>query len=114
VPFADLHITYALLGVTLLIRVGLALVQCVRHLLLQATSAEDAMEHLLHPPLASLPSTVDIFIHQALSMKLKDDDVRKQRIKMESQLKRRIQTRTISTNGSSGMQTTSISLPKAP
>lgn len=96
-----------------MIRVGLALVQCVRHLLLQATSEEVAMEYLLHPPLACLPSTADAFLTQALSMKLKDDDVRKQRIKMEAQLKRQTQSRALSTNNSSGMQTASISLPKA-
>ncbi|KAG2036347.1 RabGAP TBC [Suillus americanus] len=96
-------------GVTLLFRVGLALVQCMRHLLLQATSEEAAMEYLVHPPLACLPSTADAFLNQALMMKLKDDDVRKQRIKMEAQVKRQTQSRT---NGSSGMQTASISLPK--
>ncbi|KAG1730110.1 RabGAP TBC [Suillus paluster] len=100
-------------GVTLLFRVGLALVQCVRHLLLQATSEEAAMEYLVHPPLACLPSTADAFLNQALTMKLKDDDVRKQRVKMEAQLKRQTQSRTLSTNGPSGMQTASISLPKA-
>ncbi|OAX37425.1 RabGAP TBC [Rhizopogon vinicolor AM-OR11-026] len=99
-------------GVPLLIRVGLTLVQCVRHLILQATSEEVAMEYLLHPPLACLPSTADTFLNQALSMKLKDDDVRKQRIKMESRLKRQTQSRSLSTNAS-GMQTASISLPKA-
>lgn len=96
-------------GVTLLFRVGLALVQCVRHLLLQATSEEAAMEYLVHPPLACLPSTADAFLNQALMMKLRDDDVRKQRVKMEAQIKRQTQSRT---NGSSGMQTTAISLPK--
>lgn len=96
-------------GVTVLFRVGLALIQCVRHLLLQATSEEAAMEYLVHPPLACLPSTADAFLNQVLMMKLKDDDVRKQRIKMEAQVKRQTQSRT---NGSSGMQIASISLPK--
>ncbi|KAH7905445.1 RabGAP TBC [Hygrophoropsis aurantiaca] len=100
-------------GVTFLFRVGLALTQCVRHLLLQATSEEAALEYLAHPPLACLPSTADAFISQALSMKLKDDDVRKQRVKMEAQVKRQTQVRTLSTNGVSGMQTASISLPKS-
>lgn len=104
--FRRIHI---LLVVTVLFRVGLALVQCVRHLLLQATSEEAAMEYLVHPPLACLPSTADAFLNQVLMMKLKDDDVRKQRIKMEAQVKRQTQSRT---NGSSGMQIASISLPK--
>ncbi|KAH7920391.1 RabGAP TBC [Leucogyrophana mollusca] len=100
-------------GVTFLFRVGLALVQCVRHLILQATSEEAALEYLTHPPLACLPSSADAFLALTLSMKLKDDDVRKQRIKMEAQVKRQTQVRTLSTNGISGMQTASISLPKS-
>jgi len=111
--FSVLRSIHVLLGVTLLIRVGLTLIQCVRHLLLQATSEDVAMEYLLHPPPACLPSMADAFLNQALSMKLKDDDVRKQRIKMESRLKRQTQSRTLSTNGPSGMQIASISLPKA-
>ncbi|EGO22771.1 hypothetical protein SERLADRAFT_393378 [Serpula lacrymans var. lacrymans S7.9] len=98
-------------GVTFLFRVAMVLIQCCRHLLLQSTSEASALEHLSRPPLACLPSNADAFLALTMSMKLKDDDVRKQRIKMEAQVKRHTQTRASSASGS-GVQTTSISLPK--
>ncbi|KAF9220361.1 RabGAP TBC [Gyrodon lividus] len=97
-------------GMSYLFRIGLVVINCVRHLLLQATSEEAALEYLIHPPLACLPSATELF-SLASNVKLKDDDIRKQRVKMEQQLKRTTQARP--PNGVSNMQTASISLPKA-
>ncbi|KIJ63979.1 hypothetical protein HYDPIDRAFT_91152 [Hydnomerulius pinastri MD-312] len=97
-------------GIPFLFRVGLAVIHCVRHLLLQATSEEAALAHLVHPPLACLPSTADKFLDLTTNMKIKDGGIRDQRVKMEQQLKRTTQARVPS--GISNMQTVSISLPK--
>lgn len=99
-------------GMPFLFRVGLAVIHCVRHLLLQATSEESALENLSRPPLACLPSSADELLSLCFSMKLRDDDVRKQRVKMEAQVKRQAQARTHPTNGMPNRQTTSISLPR--
>jgi hypothetical protein len=96
-------------GIPYLFRVGLVVVNCVRHLLLQASTEEAALAHLVHPPPACLPSAME-FLVLAANVKLKDDDIRKQRVKMEQQLKRTTQVRP--PNGVSHVQTTAISLPK--
>ncbi|KIJ15825.1 hypothetical protein PAXINDRAFT_76480 [Paxillus involutus ATCC 200175] len=96
-------------GMSYLFRIGLVVTNCVRHLILRAKSEEAALEYLIHPPLACLPSATELF-SLASNVKLKDDDIRKQRVKLEQQLKRTTQVRP--PNGISIMQTTSISLPK--
>jgi hypothetical protein len=97
------------LGMSYLFRIGLVVTNCVRHLILRAKSEEAALEYLIHPPLACLPSATELF-SLASNVKLKDGDIRKQRVKLEQQLKRTTQVRP--PNGISIMQTTSISLPK--
>ncbi|EIW75700.1 RabGAP TBC [Coniophora puteana RWD-64-598 SS2] len=101
-------------GVPFLFRVGLALIQCTRHLLLQATSEEAVIQTLRHPPSSCLPSTADGFLALALAMKLKDDEVRKQRVKMEAQVKRQTQLRPSQSHGTGSVQTSKISLPALP
>ncbi|KAF8557153.1 RabGAP TBC [Imleria badia] len=96
-------------GIPYLFRVGLVVINCVRHLLLQADTEEAALAHLVHPPPACLPSATELLV-LAANVKLKDDDVRKQRVKMEQQLKRTTQVRP--PNGVTNVQTTAISLPK--
>lgn len=98
-----------LVGIPYLFRVGLVVVNCVRHLLLQADTEEAALAHLVRPPPACLPSATDLLV-LAANVKLKDDDIRKQRVKMEQQLKRTTQARP--PTGLSIVQTTAISLPK--
>ncbi|KAH7890225.1 RabGAP TBC [Phlebopus sp. FC_14] len=98
-------------GITWLFRVGLVLCQCIRHLLLQASSEEAALEYLLHPPLACLPSSAESFLQRVSTVKMKDDDIRKQRVKMETQLKQRPPHRVLSA-GSGGTQPLVISRPK--
>lgn len=100
-------------GMPFLFRVGLAVIHCVRRLLLQATSEESVLESLTHPPVACLPSSADDLLSLCFSMKLKDDDVRKQRVKMEAQVRRQTQARTHATIGMPSRQTKSISLPRS-
>ncbi|KAI0736093.1 RabGAP/TBC [Earliella scabrosa] len=76
-------------GVTFLFRAGLAIFSCTRRIVLQATSPQTLLDVLAHPPPSTLPATPDAFIDLAFSMKLKDDDLRKQRNKLEAQVKRR-------------------------
>ncbi|KAG9311231.1 hypothetical protein JVU11DRAFT_8308 [Chiua virens] len=95
-------------GIPYLFRVGLVVINCVRHLLLQATTEEAALAHLARPPAACLPSATELLV-LAANVKLKDDDLRKQRVKMEQQLKRTTQARP--PNGLSSVQIAAISLP---
>ena len=99
-------------GMTFLFRVGLAIMHCIRRPLLQATSETTVLDHLSHPPITCLPSSPDEIVSLAFNMKLKDDDVRKQRIRMEAQVKRHAQARAHPTNSDPTRQATSISLPR--
>ncbi|KAI1786278.1 RabGAP/TBC [Ganoderma leucocontextum] len=97
-------------GVTFLFRAGLALFACTRRLILQSASPEAVLHVLSHPPPTCLPPSPDAFIELALSMKFKDDDVRKQRSKLEAQVKRR--TAQARAAPISAAITSAISLPK--
>jgi len=100
-------------GVAFLFRVGLALVHCCRHYLLQSNGEASALNHLVHLQPSCLPPTPDAFINLAYSFKLKHDDIRKQRIKMEAQVKRQTQSRVLSNPGLTGAKPgASISLPR--
>ncbi|KAF5376822.1 hypothetical protein D9757_008893 [Collybiopsis confluens] len=95
-------------GVPILIRVGLAIIYCCRRAILEATSEDAVLQYLKRPAATWLPPSPDAFVTLAFSFKLKDDDVRKQRVKMEKQVKKQAQgqgTRFIA-NGSG------ISLPR--
>lgn len=99
-------------GVVYLFRVGLALITCCRRRLLDCNSEEAVLQVLHHPPPILLSSTADILVELANSVKLKDDDVRKQRTKMEAQIKKQAQqqqTRGLLANSGGGP---AISLPR--
>lgn len=66
------------------------------------------LETIHHPPLRLLPPTPDALVALALDQKLKDDDVRKQRIKMEAQVKRQTQAQA----PRKSTATATISLPR--
>ena len=87
-----LHLIFRL-GVLFLFRVGLAIFSCCRRTLLQSSSPEAVLDSLFRPPTTALPASPDALIELAFTMKLKDDDIRKQRIKMEAQVKRQTQIR---------------------
>ncbi|KAI0353295.1 RabGAP/TBC [Trametes cingulata] len=95
-------------GVTFLFRAGLAIFIGCRRVVLQSTSPEAVLDVLCHPPPTALPLNPEAFIELAFSIKLKDDDVRKQRNKLEAQIKRRTQPR-----ASPLASTPTISLPKS-
>ncbi|KAJ3507830.1 hypothetical protein NLJ89_g6085 [Agrocybe chaxingu] len=94
-------------GIPFLLRVALALMICCRRRLLDATSEEVVLQTLSQPPSAWLPAAPDAFLSLAFSVKLKDDDIRKQRVKMEAQVKRQTQAPRPSNVGGAG-----ISLPR--
>ncbi|KAF7359280.1 Rab-GAP TBC domain-containing protein [Mycena sanguinolenta] len=78
-------------GIPFLFRVGLALLHCCRQRVLEAINQDSLLHVLNHPSPNWLPSSPDAFVALAYSFKVKDDDVRKQRIKMEAQIKRQTQ-----------------------
>jgi TBC1 domain family member 10 len=79
------------LGVPFLFRVGLAIASCCRKQLLEARDGHTALALLSEPPSECLPDNVEAFVTLAYSMKLKDDDIQKQRLKMEAQLRKQNQ-----------------------
>jgi hypothetical protein len=99
---------YVIIGIPFLLRVGLAIVSFVRRQLLECTSEEAALNLLHRPPPISLPPSPENYLSFILSIKLKDDDVRKQRIKMEAQVKRQAQQQQPRPSNAGG----SISLPR--
>ena len=80
------------LGITFLIRVGLTLVNCCRRQILECRDEKTLLELIHHPPPKLLPPNPDTLITLALNQKVKDDDIRKQRVKMEAQVKRHTQS----------------------
>ncbi|KZT00910.1 uncharacterized protein LAESUDRAFT_816259 [Laetiporus sulphureus 93-53] len=99
-------------GVPFLFRVGLAIMSCCRRMLLQCQSQQSLLTILTRPPISSLPPAADSFIELAFSMKIRDDDLFKQRKQMEAQLKRQTQNRGLSSVSSRGL-TPIISLPRS-
>jgi hypothetical protein len=74
-------------GPVFLIRVGLALATCARSQLLQCTDARRALALLSRPPADGLPADADAFIALAMGIRMRDEDVLKQRAKMEARLR---------------------------
>jgi TBC1 domain family member 10 len=77
------------LGIPILIRAGMAIVYCCRRAILDSKSEENALALLRKPNPNWLPPSADAFILLLNSVKLKDEDVKKQRVKMEHQLTKR-------------------------
>lgn len=78
-------------GIPFLFRVGLAIASCCRRQLLETTDSNVALGLLAAPPLECLPDDVEAFITLAYSIKLKDEDILKQRVKMETTLRKQTQ-----------------------
>lgn len=97
------------LGVPFLFRVGLALLTCCRRPLLEAQSRDRALSILSQVPVQCLPSNGDELIELAMSKRLKDDDIRKARSKVDAQKKRSISARFLKSSANPG---TPISLPR--
>jgi hypothetical protein len=102
-----------------LLRVGLAIVTCCHRALLGIHRETEALSILIHPPPFLISSTPDLLVELANSFRLKDEDIRKQRVKLEAQAKLQTQSRlsgvarrssnNIISNGSRAVA--SISLP---
>ena len=76
-----------------LIRIGLAIVTCCHRTLLGLHQESEALSILTHPPPFLISSSPETLIELANSFKIKDDNIRKQRVKLESQIKLRTQSR---------------------
>ncbi|KAL6305747.1 RabGAP/TBC [Sparassis latifolia] len=100
-------------GVPFLFRIGIALLTCCRQLLLKCAGHDPLFAILSHPPANYLPRTPDALIDLALSVKLKDEDIRKQRSKLEAQVKRQTQSRVLSSALPAGISVPAISLPRS-
>lgn len=85
---------------------------CCRRALLDAKSEAAVLALLLHPPAVLLSSSPDTLVELAGSVKLKDDDVRKQRTKMEAVSKRQTQAQAQARVLAQG-QAQAISLPRS-
>jgi len=96
-------------GVPFLFRVGLALLTCCRRPLLEAQSRDRALYILSQVPAQCLPPNGDALIELAMSKRLKDDDIRKARSKVEMQKKRSTSTRFLKSSANPGAP---ISLPR--
>ena len=96
-------------GVPFLFRVGLALFTCCRGPLLEARNRDRALSILSQVPTQCLPANGDTLIELAMSKKLKDEDVRKARSKVETQKKRNTSTRLLKSSVNPGPP---ISLPR--
>ncbi|KAG5718940.1 TBC1 domain family member 10B [Termitomyces sp. T112] len=85
-------------GVPFLFRVALVLVSCSRQRISDTRSADAALNTVLYPSPELLPTSPEALITLALAAKIKDDDLQKQRVKLEAQAKRQtFAPRTVST-----------------
>ena len=102
-------------GVGFLFRVGLAIFTSCKQAIMTTNGRDAVFDILMHPPLTSLPDTPDLLIDLALSEKLKEGDLQKQRAKMEAQLKRSTQSTRglLPQSGRVSVSTPAISLPKS-
>jgi hypothetical protein len=112
------HTDMSIVGMVFLLRIGLALVTYCHRALLNIHQEAEALNLLQRPPQFLISSSPDSLIELANSFKLKDDDIRKQRIKLEAQVKRQTQSRLSnavrrSSSNSNGGPSASISLPRS-
>ena len=101
-----------------LIRIGLAIVTCCHRTLLGLHQESEALNVLTRPPSFLISSSPETLIELANSFRIKDDNIRKQRAKLEAQTKLRTQSRlsgaarkTSRNSNDSGAAAAAISLP---
>jgi len=78
-------------GPVLLFRLGLAVLTFCRSFILdtsQCRSSAEALAFLLQPPVDVFPSDPDHIVSTAMAAKLREDDIRKLRPKIEARLKK--------------------------
>lgn len=76
-----------------LIRIGLAIVTCCHRTLLGLHQESEALSILTRPPPFLISSSPESLIELANSFRIKDDNIRKQRVKLEAQIKLRTLSR---------------------
>lgn len=94
---------------------GLALLNYCRFAIESSRDKTSVLVALARPEaLGLLPNDPDDLITSALSVKLKDDDVKKQRVKLEAQLKRQQAQSSVAALGSRSTPSlvSKISLPR--
>jgi TBC1 domain family member 10 len=117
----DWHAHALISGMVFLIRIGLAIVTCCHRTLLGLHQESEALSVLTRPPPFLISSSPETLIELANSFRIKDDNIRKQRVKLEAQIKLRTQSRlsdaarksrnSNSGGGDSGATAAAISLP---
>jgi hypothetical protein len=103
-------------GIPFLFRTGLALFLCCRRAILESKSPDRILTIISRIPSLCLPSSPDALIEQAMSVKLKDDDLRKHRSKMEAQMKRQTTQNRVGVGKAAGVASgvaAVISLPRS-
>ena len=84
--------THVLSGPIYLFRVALALIiLCKRSIMtmnLAQAGPRAVIELLARPPMSAVPQDPESFLSHTLTVKVKDDDLRKQRLKREAQWKK--------------------------
>ena len=93
--FISIHrsLTYSTPGMVFLLRIGLAIVTCCHRTLLGVQQEAEALSILIRPPPVLISSSPELLIELANSFRIKDDDIRKQRVKLEAQIRLRTQSR---------------------
>jgi len=109
-PIIGNSVSKFLAGIPFLLRVALCLTFTCRQFLLSPTTNTEgiALAALARPPIQWLPPSPEAFLTTAMNVKLKDDDIRKQRLKMGEIVKRQTQAQ----QGPSAVNASGISLPR--
>jgi hypothetical protein len=111
IPFYVRTLTHMRTGVVFLFRIGLALVTCCRRAIRDMRSEADALSLLERPPPFLLSSSPSALVELSSSFRIKDDDIRKQRVKLEAQVKRQTQSRLSNAVRRSSHGSSRITLP---
>ena len=96
----------------------MAIVQCCKQAVMANPGRDVVLNMLLHPPPTCIPSNPEAFLEVASGVRLKEDDLRKQRAKLEAQAKKQAQARAHTAQASARQVAASggppsISLPRS-
>ncbi|OCB89507.1 RabGAP/TBC [Sanghuangporus baumii] len=98
-------------GPPFLFRVALAILSCCRGAIESSSDRTAVLSYLSRPETMSLlPEDPEEFVNLAMAVKIKDEDIKKQRVKVETELRRRTQS---AQRNSAPRLVSSISLPRA-
>ena len=98
-------------GTPFIFRIGLAILSCCRSAIESSSDRTTILSYLSRPEMLSLlPEDPEEFINLAMAIKIKDDEIKKQRVKVETDLRKRTQS---AHRSSAPRLVSSISLPRA-